>query len=365
VKFNGTAAASFSVTAPTQIRAVVPSGAITGPISVVTSKGAGTSVSPFVVATNPVIAEFAPTNGPPGTIVTIAGVNFSGLSAVKFGGVNAEVISLVSQTQIRATAPTGSISGPITVTTTQGVGASTNHFFVTASKPVITGFSPAFGTPGTTVILHGLNFAGATAVRFNEASANFSVTAQTQITCTVPPGATTGFVSVTTGGGTSLSFEPFVVAPVIASFSPTNGVPDSPVTIRGTNFTQVTGVRFAGIAAQFTNPSPNEIRALVPANAASGSISVTTPAGIVASTNAFVLLPEIIGPVKLAIQPLAGELASLSWPAAAWRHQLQAMERISPSTWMLVTNRSSVAGDRRQVTLGLTNQNRFFRLFRP
>ncbi|KAF0188448.1 MAG: IPT/TIG domain FG-GAP repeat-containing protein, partial [Gammaproteobacteria bacterium] len=174
VKFNGTAAASFSVTASTQIRAVVPSGATTGPISVVTPKGAGSSVNGFAVVTQPVIVEFAPTNGPSGTIVTIDGVNFSGLAAVQFGGVKAGVFTLVSPTQIRSTTPAGAITGPITVATALGAGASTNHFFVTASQPVITGFSPASGGAGVTVILYGLNFAGATAVRFNGAGANFS-----------------------------------------------------------------------------------------------------------------------------------------------------------------------------------------------
>ena len=365
VKFNGVASASFSAPSPTQIKVVVPLGAVTGPISVVTSKGTGTSSKPFVVTTSPVIAEFTPTNGPPGTVVTIDGVNFGGLVAVKFGVVAANASALVSPTQIRSTVPTGAVTGPISVTTAQGTGSSTNQFVVAAEKPVVTGFSPAVGSPGTAVLIHGLNFLGATAVKFNGVNANFAVTAPTQITCTVPPGASTGPLSVATLAGASFSAEVFVVAPIITDFFPTNGVPDTPVTLRGTNFTQVQAVRFNGGAATFTNPTPNEILAWVPPDAVTGSISVTTPAGIVASTNAFVLLPEITSPVRLSIKPLAGQQMLLSWPAAGWRFQVQAGDRVAGANWLAVTNRSVVVGDQRQVTLAKTNQNRFFRLLRP
>jgi hypothetical protein len=362
VKFNGVTSLSFSAPSATQISAVVPLGAATGPISVVTPKGAGASPKPFVVTTSPVVTEFTPTNGPPGTVVTIDGVNFSGLLTVKFGGVAASVSALVSPTQIRSTVPAVAITGSISVTTSQGTGASTNQFVVVAEKPFVTGFTPAVGAPGTAVLLHGLNFLGATAVKFNGLNANFAVTAPTQITCTVPPGGTTGPLSVTTAAGSSVSADVFIVAPVIAGFSPTNGVPDTPVILRGTNFTQVLAVRFNGGAATFTNTSPNEILAWVPIEATTGSISVTTPAGIVASASPFVLLPEITSPVRLSIKPVAGRQVLLSWPAAGWRFQVQSSDRIAGSTWLPVTNRSSVTGDQRQVTLGLTNQARFFRL---
>ncbi|MBI2947597.1 MAG: IPT/TIG domain-containing protein [Verrucomicrobia bacterium] len=365
VKFNGVAAASFSAPAPTQVSAVVPLGAVTGPISVVTPKGAGTSLKPFVVTTSPVITEFAPTNGPPGTVVTIDGVNFGGLVAVKFGGVAANVSAMVSPTQIRSTVPGGAITGPVSVTTVQGTGVSTNQFVVVGEKPLVTGFSPAVGSPGTTILLQGLNFLGVTSVKFNSLNANFAVPAPTQITCTVPPGATTGLLSVTTSAGTAFSTDAFIVAPIVTTFFPTNGVPDTPVIVRGTNFTQVLAVRFNGGAAAFTNSSPNEITAWVPVDATTGSISVTTPAGIVASTNAFVLLPEITSPVRLSIKPIAGQQVLLSWPAAGWRFQVQSSDRIAGSNWLPLTNRTSVIGNQRQLALGRTNQNRFFRLFRP
>jgi uncharacterized protein (TIGR03437 family) len=49
VKFNGTAATSYAVSSDTQITATVPTGATTGPISVTTANGTGTSSNPFRV----------------------------------------------------------------------------------------------------------------------------------------------------------------------------------------------------------------------------------------------------------------------------------------------------------------------------
>lgn len=55
VSFNGTAASSFTVNSSTQITAVVPNGAATGPVSVINGFGSGTSSSAFTVTQLPVL----------------------------------------------------------------------------------------------------------------------------------------------------------------------------------------------------------------------------------------------------------------------------------------------------------------------
>ncbi|MFN7986789.1 MAG: kelch repeat-containing protein [Thermoanaerobaculia bacterium] len=84
---------------------------------------------------------------------------------------------------------------------------------VDASAPtiVVTGFTPASGPVGTPVSIAGQGLAGATAVTFNGVAASFAVGSDTQITATVPAGATTGPIAVTGPGGTSKSASSFVV----------------------------------------------------------------------------------------------------------------------------------------------------------
>src|SRR5436309_9879173 len=79
------------------------------------------------------------------------------------------------------------------------------------SAPTITSFAPTSGPVGTSVTLSGTNFTGATAVTFNGVSASFTVTSATTIQVTVPAGATTGPLSVTTPGGTATSTNNFTV----------------------------------------------------------------------------------------------------------------------------------------------------------
>lgn len=80
-----------------------------------------------------------------------------------------------------------------------------------APAPAISSFTPTSGPAGTTVAISGTNLGGATAVTFNRVAAAFTVTSATQLTATVPAGATTGPVAVTASGGTAASAASFIV----------------------------------------------------------------------------------------------------------------------------------------------------------
>src|SRR5439155_779650 len=148
------------------------------------------------------------------------------------------------------------------------------------------------GLVGTSVTINGTNFSGATAVRFNGTTANYTVKYATVIHATVPANATSGSISVTTPGGTATSSSAFTVLspPTITSFTPTSGLVGTSVTINGTNFSGATAVQFNGTTANYAVNSSTVIHATVPANATSGSISVTTPGGTATSSSAFTVL---------------------------------------------------------------------------
>lgn len=77
--------------------------------------------------------------------------------------------------------------------------------------PSISSFSPTSGAVGTSVTVSGANFTGATAVAFNGASASFTVQSANQLVATVPAGATSGPITVTTQFGTATSAASFTV----------------------------------------------------------------------------------------------------------------------------------------------------------
>lgn len=165
---------------------------------------------PAVVA--PTLTGFSPASGVIGTPVTLTGTAFTGATRVTFGGVPATAYSVKSDTQVQATVPAGALTGPIALTTAGGTATSATAFTVSPSPlPTLTGFNPLVGPAGTAVTLTGTGFTGATAVTFGGVAATFTAGSDTQMTATVPAGAPSGPVAVTTPGGLATSGASFTV----------------------------------------------------------------------------------------------------------------------------------------------------------
>jgi hypothetical protein len=235
----------------------------------------------------PTISSFTPGSGWPGTSVTVAGSGFVGTTAVSFNGA-AAAFTVNSGSQLTATVPAGAVTGPISVTTAGGTTTSTSSFAVTSQPaPGITGVSPSSGAVGSSVTISGSAFTGTTAVTFNGMAGAFSVVSDSTITATVPSGALTGSIGVTTPAGSGSSPATFGVIPKIASFNPNAGKIGTTVTITGSAFTGATAVTFNGTPAIFTVTSYSHVTATVPAGATSGRIAVTTPGGVGTSSASF------------------------------------------------------------------------------
>lgn len=127
VKFGEVSAAAFTVNSDNQITAQVGTGA-TGTVSITTGFGTGTR-SGFTFIPTPKITSFSPISAGPGASVTITGTNFTGATAVKFGGVAAASFVVNSATQITAVVGNGA-SGNVAVTTPGGVAAKAGFTFI-------------------------------------------------------------------------------------------------------------------------------------------------------------------------------------------------------------------------------------------
>lgn len=176
----------------------------------------------------------------------------------------------------------------------------TLHGYLRLGGPGIRSFTPTGGPAGTAVTITGTGFTGATRVAFNRLAASFSVDSDTQIMATVPGGASTGPISVTTASGTgwTLSTTPFTVdsagVPTITSFSPASGSAGLTVTLTGTNFTGTTGVSFNGTpATTIWGISDTQFNAKVPSGATSGRITLTNSLGSAVSATNFTMALHI------------------------------------------------------------------------
>lgn len=316
VSFGGASATSFAVDSASEITAVVPSGAVTGVIRVTTPTGTATSPTAFTVVPAPTITSFAPAGGPIGTLVSITGTNFNDVWAVAFGGIGG-TFTVHSTTSLSATVPAGAQTGRIRITTGMGSGLSASDFTVVIPPPpTVTGFAPTGGLRGSTVAIVGLHFAGATGVTFGGAAAAFAVNSATSISATVPAGATTGGIAVTTPDGTGATARPFTVlpAPTITGMIPASGPPGTPVRITGAGFVGATRVKFngvtaVGVSAAFVVESDSSIATSVPLGATTGWVTVTTAVGTGASVGEFVVTP-VLQPTITSVTPMSGPVGT-------------------------------------------------------
>ncbi|AII54391.1 IPT/TIG domain-containing protein [Hymenobacter sp. APR13] len=230
VALNGTVLSTFTLVNSTTITFVVPAGATSGPVLVTAPDGSAQSVDSFTVLVPPTLTSISPNTGAVGTSVTLTGSNLTGATAVTFSGTSNNTVTTgltvsgtgSSQT-LTVNVPAGATTGLVTVTTPNGTSSGVN-FTVTASAPTLTalgGQSRLGGQVGFSFQITGTGFVnGATTVRFNSTAATaVNVTSSTALFVTVPAGATTGPVTVTTSAGTSNSLM-FTVAPTIATATP-------------------------------------------------------------------------------------------------------------------------------------------------
>ncbi|WP_284616234.1 IPT/TIG domain-containing protein [Aquabacterium humicola] len=173
-----------------------------------------------------------------------------------------------------------------------------------ASALSIAEFTPNQAPPGATVNVHGSGFSATpaqNAVKFNGQAAVVSSSTSTQLTVTVPAGATTGPISVTVGGNTAVSADPFTVAgstgvsaPTISAFSPDHGGAGTAVTISGTNFDPIAGnnlVTLNGRPVSITSATATQIVVAISTEATSGPFRVATAAGSATSASDFFAPP--------------------------------------------------------------------------
>lgn len=274
VSFGGVPVGSFVVNASNRLTATSQT-VVTGDLSVTTP--GGTTIFR--------LAEVAPTlssiniySAATGASVELTGTNLGNLVGVTFGGVPARSFTGVSSTKVIAVVGSGA-SGEVVVRTLAGSASLAG--FIYLPPPELAAFSPAAAATNQVVTITGKHFAGVTAVKFgNVAATSFTVVSTTMIQAVLANGASGEVEVVALGGSAKLGGFSYLPPPVISSFSPATAIEGQMVTIRGSDFTGVTGVSFGDVAAaSFKVVSGTTIEAVV-ATGASGAVKVTTSAGV-------------------------------------------------------------------------------------
>ena len=160
------------------------------------SNGLGSLVQPVINA------------GKVGASVTILGNSLKGTTSVTFNGTAATFKVSSSGMALSATVPSGATTGTIKVVAPSGTLSTTSSFKVT---PQILSFSPPSGKVGASVTITGVSLSQTSQVTFGGVVATFTVNTDSQVTATVPTGAKSGKIVITTPGGTATSATSFTV----------------------------------------------------------------------------------------------------------------------------------------------------------
>lgn len=241
--------------------------------------------------TSPHIFSFSPAIGSTGDTITIQGVNFRNINAVSFGRVAVTSFEVVDETKIKAVLSSGA-TGDVVVKTSNDSARLSGFLFT--GPPSISSFTPGSAVSYEKITIKGHNFTGTSEVKLGGTTASFDLIDPFTIEAYVGKGSS-GDVTVTNTYGTaSKPGFTYIPKPFITSFSPSQIITGSTITITGLNLSTVTSISLGGTqAASFTIIDSVTIKAVVGAGS-SGDLIITNPHGTAVKSGLTYYPPPVI-----------------------------------------------------------------------
>ena len=295
VQFGATAAASMTVNSDTSITAVTPPGTAGSVDVTVTVVGtpnetSATGSDDLFAYGAPTVTSLVPGAGPltGGNTVNVMGTGFVPGATASFGLLPATDVTVLSGTQLTATAPAGFSVDPIDVTVTTplsdggGTSATSPEDLYAYGAPTLASIAPDTGPAdtATTVVVTGTNFSSDDTVDFGPtASTDVTILSPTMLTAAAPA-TLVGAVDITVTnaeGTTAISpLDQFAAGPpTVTAVTPDAGPAGGggTVTVTGDGFVADTAVTFGGVAAGVTVTGPTTLVATAPVGG-TGSVDV-------------------------------------------------------------------------------------------
>jgi hypothetical protein len=219
-----------------------------------------------------------------GSTITLTGNNLASVSSVTIGEVAAQ-FRIVNATSIVVTVPAGVQSGSKISATNAGGTTTTSKFIYQAA--VIENATTA-AKVGETVTLTGSSLKVRSIVFGGNKGAKPVINENGLVTVVVPAGALSGPIKITTSAGTYFTkgFAVTPPTPTVSSFTPSGKKGVTVVTVRGTALKGATVTVGSTAVTLLPGANSTSLKFVIPADATSGKITVTTPGGTVESAAA-------------------------------------------------------------------------------
>jgi len=286
-----------------------------------------TSYSKFLFVPSPIITGFYPLTGLPNSIINVRGYAFSGVTGITVNNLNVSSFSVLSNSGISFSLPSGNTKGFIKLFAQSGLTCLSSDKIQPFAY--ISGLDRRNASTGDALTISGSNFLtdiihynsvnNSCYVSFNGATGEFKVINSIKLTGSVPENASSGPVNILKSNTydfhpSSFSLNIIPPTPVVSNVYPSSGNVLNNLIIYGSNFKNVTGIDFCQGTGKFTVSNtgafsssslnntiylnvPNLYSGALPFNEGKVSIKVFASGGIGSGYNVFHLkgAPTISG----------------------------------------------------------------------
>lgn len=289
---------AFTAQNRTTLKLVVPAAAQTGKFAV-----SNAAADPIIVytasnlnVTLPAFGTISPNPVKAGSELTITGTNLDLVKTITLGG-NKTITTFVSKTatQIVLAVPDDTHDGVVTMIPASGVNVVSAAELVMVIPTV--SVTPTTLKNGENITVTGTDLDLVSEVVFggDKKGTIQAGGTETQIVVKVPDDAVTGIVTFNTKAAKSVTGPTItMIDPVITSFAPTEGKPNTSVTITGTNLDLVATATFTGnINGTITSQSLTQLAVTIPVGAKTGPITLTAKNGTDVASASFTVLTNL------------------------------------------------------------------------
>lgn len=277
---------SFISQSLTKLVLKVPTDAQNDTIKVVPASGVNVKSSVPLKMVVPTVSV-SPLTVKNGSDITVTGTDLDLIDHVVFGGNKQGTIKAGgTSTQIVVTVPNDAVSGEVDFVTKANtvIGPS-----LTIISPVFSSFSPESSRSNADIVITGTDLDLVTDVVFTGGvNGIIGTRSSTQMTVTVPVGAKSGNITLTTINGSQVqsptAFTLNANLPTITSFTEAKGTPGKILTLNGTNLSLIKQMVFPGniVATDYGTKTDTKVEVYVPSNedyCGLGQISILTYEG--------------------------------------------------------------------------------------
>lgn len=301
VAINGlTTDRNQSVITDTQIKAVVPTNATTGRVTVtVFERLIATSVDTLKIVQQPALTALSARDGIAGDKLVLNGLNLRDITRVNFGDTPA-TFRLLNDTQIEAIVPALAGSATVTISAVSAGGTATaaDRFLYYEAPSNIT-FTPARQLRGQPITISGQDLYRVTDVKVAGESVPITTRYEgTGLLVNVPvTTGVSGVITVTNRAGSAVSARSLVVVqqPLVTSITPAKGKIGDRVVING-NYLQDAQIYFTGSTTPAANDGKNEDTerwVLVPTDAKTGPLRIVNATNVSVNTDDFTVVKGV------------------------------------------------------------------------